>query len=342
MIFFILVIIFFVSTGLYNQRKISRKSFALSMSVLLLIVYLFKDNNCLPDILVYQSFYELSYNPYEYLGLTYDFEYGYYLLNKGLHVISNNFYFFIAVYSLIVVGANMIAIERYSCNIWLSVVLYLCSCYFSLFILRQYLAIAICIFSIPYIINRKFLPFFCLTLLATLFHRSAIIWIVAYLISGYKLSKKSLIAFFACVMLLSFFLDKGIEWLGQFIPKVATYTTLDKVQYTWKNAVISFFVLGFYMLTIRGRVELLTGHEKFFFLLYCIAFAMEIINLKGTTFSGFYRLLPYFSYAKIFLIPEGIQRISCIQNKILVSLVFIFLYGLLQYNSLLHGFKFLL
>ena len=300
MIFFILVIIFFVSTGLYNQRKISRKSFALSMSVLLLIVYLFKDNNCLPDILVYQSFYELSYNPYEYLGLTYDFEYGYYLLNKGLHVISSNFYFFIAVYSLIVVGANMIAIERYSCNIWLSVVLYLCSCYFSLFILRQYLAIAICIFSI------------------------------------------SLIAFFACVMLLSFFLDKGIEWLGQFIPKVATYTTLDKVQYTWKNAVISFFVLGFYMLTIRGRVELLTGHEKFFFLLYCIAFAMEIINLKGTTFSGFYRLFPYFSYAKIFLIPEGIQRISCIQNKILVSLVFIFLYGLLQYDSLLHGFKFLL
>ena len=95
MIAFILISVFIVATVLYNQRRISRNGFVLAMTVLLLIIYLFKDNSCLPDMPIYQEFYASLYMPSAYLSLQYDFEPGYVYLNKAIYEISDNFYLFI-------------------------------------------------------------------------------------------------------------------------------------------------------------------------------------------------------------------------------------------------------
>jgi hypothetical protein len=342
----LLIVLFLFATITYKNKKIGRNGFLLWSALILFFIYILKDNDFVPDVNTYQDYFENAYD-IKYLFVYQDFEIGYVGVNLLVRFFTDNFYVFIILYSLILVYANIKTMQRYSVNVWLSVALYICSIFFSLFLLRQYLAIAICILSIPFILDRKPVPFILLTVLASLFHRSAMVWSMTYLIYIFPISKKGLclILLVGVVGILSMELviDKLLTVGGSLGSKIESYTTGDEIVYSWKNAAMSLSVLMFYLFALGKKLFRLEGAPKFFFLMYCIAFLLNVINMMGTSFSALYRLEPYFSFSLIYLIPHGILYVKKTEGKLFIAGFFMMLFFYSQHSAAMsqRGFQFL-
>lgn len=103
-------------------------------------------------------------------------------------------YFFITAF--FIAGAYFLALRKYSPNFVLGVLLFYTGSYFSANnITRQYIAIAISLFGIKYIIDNKPWNFFLCVLLALGFHASAVVVIPLYFLSKNKFTKNHIIAY---------------------------------------------------------------------------------------------------------------------------------------------------
>ena len=93
--------------------------------------------------------------------------------------------------------------KKYAKNYYLASILFMALVFFFSFTyLRQMFAAAIIGLSIKYIIERKFLRFCVILLVAFSFHNSAIIFFPMYFIANKKYSKsKILIIMFICLLL---------------------------------------------------------------------------------------------------------------------------------------------
>ena len=137
-------------------------------------------------------FYADAYNVMCYYGMEgygrYAFlksEIGYVYLMWVASWISSNTQFIFVVTSLIILGGYFFAIKRYSSIIWLSVFILLITNYNqSLFVIRQYVAIGILMYSLPYVVRRDKWRFFLLVVLAASIHYTAIIFSLLYVVYG--------------------------------------------------------------------------------------------------------------------------------------------------------------
>lgn len=138
-------------------------------------------------------------NYFEYLNtasfseiLNLNLEFLYKILNIVIARIWNNTKFFMIVIDLIGVIASYYFIKRYSKNYLISVMLFVTigSYYMQFFILRQAIAIAILMFSVRYIEEKNFKKFLVCVVIATLFHKSSIIFVLAYFICNVQISFK--------------------------------------------------------------------------------------------------------------------------------------------------------
>lgn len=112
----------------------------------------------------------------------------FYIITKIISNISENInfiLFIIGIPYIVVIGR---LIRKYSKHICLSFILFLGLTYFtmSFFLLRQVLAMSLTILAFDAIVERKPIKFIILVLLASLFHQTALIFLLAYPISRIK------------------------------------------------------------------------------------------------------------------------------------------------------------
>lgn len=129
------------------------------------------------------------------------------VFSKMLSYVIKDAQLWMAVISAIFIIAVGIIIKRYSKAPMVSWAYFL-GVFIFVFILqglRQSVAMAIILFSLKFIYDRKFIKFLILVLLATLFHQSAIIFIIAYPLYNLKVTKIHFliigISFFACTVM---------------------------------------------------------------------------------------------------------------------------------------------
>lgn len=134
------------------------------------------------------------------LFIVYHSEFGYVGLNWLIAHITNNRYIFIFCYTICMYTIIIECFKKYAKNYYLASILFMALVFFFLFTyLRQMFAAAIIGLSIKYIIERKFLRFCVILLVAFSFHNSAIIFFPMYFIANKKYSKsKILIIMFIC------------------------------------------------------------------------------------------------------------------------------------------------
>jgi len=271
-------------------------------------------------------------------------EIGWYFLNRVLHSISNNNFILLFFVSFIMILSYIITVKRYSAIPWLSIFLILCTIFYDpLFVLRQHLAIPICLMSIPYIIERKPIKFILLTLLAISFHNSALIWIPAYFIYPIKINLRFVFILIFLTGLFFFSMEIILKNLIMLTRKIMEYTNLENQgaigALKGSAVVLSTLLLSLYSFK---KVDRITGYNKLFFQLSMIAFILNFIPFFGTSFTLFSRLHLYYSVSGIFLIPNALANIN---NKrlyyILIPVICVcylfFLRPIAQYG---YGFKF--
>ena len=314
----LIMLLFILSRGNLSIGTEGRRNFYIVAWIFLMLIYLLKDNLNLPDM----ATYEIAYKYPEY-G---DFEQGYVTFTNLLNNISHNFWTFIVFYAFFITTTNIYFQNKYAVMPFFCLLLYVCDSFYSLFLVRQYIAMNICILTIPFIINKKILPFLLLSLIATTFHRTAYVWIFVYCINYLKINYKYL--GLICIGSIAFV--KGIDLLlGDFalyISRIESYITQEATQYTWKTLVVSLAVLGYVVLSYGRNIKKIEGFEKICFFMMIFSTLLDMINVIGTSFSAIYRIKPYCGIFIPFMIPYATLQIKKPKIKFFAVIVISCLY----------------
>ena len=164
-------------------QRLQRRHYAFGLFLLVWILLAFRDNTVGADTQNYiNGFLNMRYTTIGNIFVQDEIEYGYLLLVKLLYTIWAQPRFFLAVTSAIVAFCYGWFFYRHASRLYLAFLGYLAFGLFSFHLsgIRQSLAMAICLLAVDRIPKKKLLSFVLIVLLAMLFHRSAILFLVAY------------------------------------------------------------------------------------------------------------------------------------------------------------------
>lgn len=122
-------------------------------------------------------------------------EYAFHLFCYLLSRISNNPQLLILVTSTINVLATLFFIKNNSKNTEVSTVGFIClgSFTFAMNGMRQSLAMSICLLSFEFVKKKKFIPFLLIVVLATLFHKTAFVFLIVYFAHNIKWNRFNIV-----------------------------------------------------------------------------------------------------------------------------------------------------
>lgn len=307
------------------------------LGIVLFVIYLDLNIYKIHDVSLYLD----SFNYYRQFSLsqlnqisTYE-EPGYVALNILFSKLIPNFRPFYLFYAIVVIAAHLMLIKRYSNEIWFSGMLLLGTYFFPLFLMRQYFAMAICIFSLPFVFKRQAIPFFVCILAAFYFHRSAVVFAVCYFIPLIKVNYKSLLLLLAAGVAAGLSINlfnsllvstvSGAELASHYLAYVA-----DDAQNSWKSAAIAVADFGFAVLCYRHHMDKLDTRQSFFFIACGIYAILSFVDVLGTSFTALYRILPYFGLSVIVMLPDaaGYIRSQFVRRVATFLILALYMYSL--------------
>lgn len=247
----------------------------------------------------------------------YRLEWGYSLLNYLVSLVSGDVRVFMAVAALLILGLTCVFIGKYSPSLWLSVFVFLSFGFYlnSLCFIRQSIATAIFLFAIPFLKEKKLIPYLVIVVLAASFHKALFIMIVLYFIAHIPVTWKSLTVYAALTALVLIFSWPLFHLVTQFVYQY--YATEEGLYYMqgrdWQTA----FVPVVYMLVIVGlRRYLLKRNPKNVVLVNFSLYAglLYIMTCKHFLFQRFGML---FFTASLLVIPEFLVSIDANREELL-------------------------
>lgn len=233
------------------------------------------------------------------------YEFGYVLYNRVLSFISNSDYFFKFGMSLLIVGSVMYFLYRNSKIPVLSCVMYLCLEFYtiSFTIIRQFTAIAIFLLFFRYVQEKDWKKFTLGILLASFFHKSALILLVVYPICNFKYTKKR------CLMIgigtvLAFLISKPLihfavsVFYPYYLGKIVEGEGLNYLLFLLFFAAIS-------LLFLKKGYHLETSRELEFAVMFFVGIAFQLMSLN---YSNLHRLALYFQIFILVFVPNCIMQ----------------------------------
>lgn len=298
-----------------------------------------------PDVLGYVSKY-ISLSSVNITTLWKEFIDGagkdpiFYLFSKMISMLGANYQIWLAIISGIFCIACFKLIDRYSNEPYLSIVALfaLGYLYFSFTGLRQTIALSIVILSYKYLRERRFLPFAALVLFSSLFHSSAIIFLVAYFIQNIKIGWKQVIGISVAFILANFFNEQIHSFLYS-LNITDNYSYY--IQYGTTASNLVFFVhLFIYLFCLFYKKEVLKADPKNLSL-YNLLFLGLIFQSFSVVIAEAFRISMYFNIFSIILIPKAISKERSSEIKIIIYLiVFVMLITYALWLGSYDGFKF--
>lgn len=242
-------------------------------------------------------------------------EKGYLWYNEFLSFFSHNPQTVLIANACVITGAILVFIRKYSPNILLSLLLFTVLQFGdTMNIMRQYLAVAIVLLSIPFVIKRQFVLFLLCCLVASLFHTSALLAIGLYFL--YNLPCKTryifscLVATFLIFVFLSPILDRIIAFTGRYDTYkgnilLGEETKIASIAKTFIQLAIATFCFFSYQVLQRRNLTAKSALPMPFLLWSAIiALCLQFISIRGTVLE---RLVLYFSSFNLISIPVFIE-----------------------------------
>ena len=248
-------------------------------------------------------------------------------INMILNSLNAEFYMMFFIFAFISLSVNHIALKRYSPYVFLSILIYLAHSFLlkELIQIRAGIASSILLFGISYLHNHEFKKYSIVVLIASLFHKGAIIAFLLYLFNLFDFKKKTLY-FLILTSIIIYFLgifNMVITLLQSFglIPQRAElYLSWDKYiqplgltnPTTVKQILLSLFFIH-YKDFFAKKLPYFKGmlYMYLFSTIWLIAFS-DFGILAG-------RMAAYFSFVEVILIPSIILMAK---NKVKQFIIF--------------------
>lgn len=209
----------FLDNFKYKQRYLKKALFILFSGILFFIASM-RYQTGYDYVPYYNFFYEIRNSSLGIaeLATKLNMEVGYVLLNILLSKFS--FKLFFIVVSALTVLPKCYFISKINKNNFFVLFCYYCTVFltYDMGIIRQGISLSILLFSIKYIMNRKYIPFQSIVILAALFHSTSIIFSFAYFISYKQYSCKTY--FSMCLISIIFTLFFNTSSLLSIIPSL--------------------------------------------------------------------------------------------------------------------------
>jgi len=229
-------------------------------------------------------------------------------------------------------------IQNYSPYVFVSLLIYFSLYYFfeEYGHIRQGAALAICFFSFRFIIKRKLIPFLICIYIAFFFHKSSVIFILAYFIAPLKINTR-----LAIILIIVSIFTIPFE-LYNYIGILTTLTAADSINEGFNTyvddqtygQVVEFSILGdafklIQLILIFSYDKLIYGKNKTYDYIRTITIFGYIL---GFVFRGneifATRLTVYYMFFIVLTFPLILQQISPAQQRIyknyLITFMFIF------------------
>lgn len=230
------------------------------------------------------------------------YEPGYMLLEKMVAFFSSNYQMIFVVTSVLIIGLFCINYAKYSSNVYLSVILFvlLSEYYCSMNFIRQTIAGVIALFAIPFLKKKKFLPYLLIVLVASTFHKSALILIPFFFINLIPLTKIVFAIYCAVTAVLYFNTEHIINFVTQYWYQGYQLESVHvQATFEWPFAVA---MLIEFLIVFLGASKL-TKKDKSNYVYVNYAFFAFFFTLMGTRHSILDRLSVYFEFAFPLSIP---------------------------------------
>lgn len=305
----------------YIKNKILKVIFSILIILIPSIIGGFRDLTIGTDVLVYGEKYFKYANSYQNILnyiTSYDIDIGYLAINFLVSRFTNDVHIFLFVLQLIVNTLVFITLYKYKERVplWLSMLCYLTLYYCRTFnFLRQSMALAIVFWGIRYIEKKEFIKYFIVVLLASLFHPSAWIALLLYIINILLNSKNERIYSFIIVssalfVVLAFpILMKVLNSLNILPERYYNYLTIYARDEMNVNLIETFFRL-FWIVIYLLFYKKITKQDGIY-KMFGMACILDVIlfQLKNTI-QYTDRLAFYFGYMQILMYPILIKNIN--------------------------------
>ena len=333
----ILLLFFSFISVIRVSETIKNWAYITSTIVSVLIFHTFKDYTLLPDIPQYiETFKYISRNnaSYEDANKMYKMKEGYYYLNKVIGYIWVNPQFFMFIIGAIISTPYFILIKKYNKRYaWIACLLYYMGFVQSTFVLRQHIAISMCVMCVPLLaktdgLNCKYIKEILLLtiipLLAITIHPTAILFlllIACYYIKNYKL--------------LFFIIAVCAYIIYNYLYDIAFYFAMsagDYLQYMeekefpgWGTIVLNWGLLLFATISLK-KMRDMQNHWMIMYKGLLLSALLSLISLADAASDAIPRLIMYLNCFSCIFIPFVISNIRYKFLRILIIVFFLILY----------------
>ena len=298
------------------------------------------------DLVSYESSYE-AMKDIPFSSLIHDFrflrrgyivglEWGYELFTWIFAALNVDFQWLLVAHAAICLGSAYFMIRRNSSNLVLSFVLLVSFGFFdyTYCILRQSLSLAVLMYAAEAMKNRKPLLFILLVYAASLFHTTALLFVLAYPLSYIPINRKAVALFctLSALIVVAFpFVVKPL--LERFVGFTGSGSSYLNYNFEFKEMPIVVLLIAGFLMVFMNQDTTFENTDKTFFWTFMFMLPIEAISMYMPIFSRF-STLTLFPFASV-AIPNLLETN---ENKKLVEVfeALIYVMAIAYYALCLH------
>lgn len=322
---YICLLLFIVITAYFSRLYFAEKLQKVFLIIIALVLVLFaglRNYTVGTDTHTYLAIFNRM-NEFEDVFSHIDF--GFYILVWLARQITTEYFLPLLFTAAIIVACYLTAIQRLVKNYETALYLFIAVEGYLFFFngARQGLAAAVCFLAIPFILERKLWPYLALVLIATTFHRTALITIPLYWLASPTVDKRRLI-YLAIATIVMFVSLKSFVRLATelFSDKYANYAEAGK----GGGVITMLFLLGQGALLYYAKQFIPDEKGTYSRLLniYLIGLVPVVAGvLSNVNPSGILRFKLYFCATAILLWPMFFEQIKDVSQKLFIGYIFI-------------------
>lgn len=304
-----------------ENKALNRKSFFLPLVALSLFAAI-RSYRVGTDSGTYTRHFRSNLNIYNF-EFEKGVELGYQILEYILLRLEADYFWLFLITGIIVVYCYLTTIKKYSVNYIFSIFLFITLGVYTFFFngLRQGLGMAIFVLATPYLLERRFIPYLVICICASFFHTSALFMLPFYFLVNLRIKPLyKVLATFLGSLVVSRFL---INYIATTNVRYESYTEVSE-------EAGGLLTLGFYtilMLFIYFIIRLYRIRDEYtikLFTFYAVGVVFIIpVAMLGTMASGPQRLITYFTWTLILILPVMFRKINNIYITSLAVVLFL-------------------
>ncbi len=314
-----IIILLYIILFKFFKTKYSKLIFCISIFIMFSLIEGLRSFEVGNDTEKYLQFYNMT-NNMKWLDITlskvWSLEPGFGLLMK----LCSTFHFppqlYLFIVAIIINGGLMYFIYKNSDNVFMSTIIFMGAEFFSLSFtaLRQLIATVIVLNSYNAIKQKKVIKFFLIILLASTFHKTALIFLPVYFLKDIKINKKTIIVGICLLILAQIFLLPLITFLTEKIY-TSSYIKADGSGIIQTLVILAYLLFGY--LLYRNKFKNNEHSDDILFIIMYIAFLIQSLAYRISMIN---RLMWYFYIFAIIFLPKVVSKAEDIEwNNITIK-----------------------